>query len=146
MQVVEDGGTVVIRLHEGEDLFPTLRAALEEVGLEHGVILTGVGMLKDFELGWFDHSTMGYNKREFSTPHELVAMSGTVAVAEGMEPSVMPHVHVAMAGPDLALVGGHLWKATVTVLNEISIRRVDAAMVRRHNPATGLMELDLEQP
>jgi predicted DNA-binding protein with PD1-like motif len=141
---MEDDGTVVIRLHEGEEFFPTLRSALEEVDLKHGVILTGVGMLKDFEVGWFEHATSGYRKREFPTPHELVAMSGTIAEAEGMEPSVMPHVHVALAGPDFTLVGGHLWKATVTVLNEIAIRRVDRGMVRRHNPATGLMELDLD--
>ena len=145
MQVVEDDGTVVIRLHEGEDFFPTLLEALERVDLRCGVILTGVGMLKDFELGWFDHTTKGYVKKEFATPHELVAMSGTVALSEGEEPAVMPHVHVAMAGPELTLVGGHLWKATVTVLNEISIKRVDLTMVRRHNPATGLMELDLGQ-
>ncbi|NIP36302.1 MAG: DUF296 domain-containing protein [Thermoplasmata archaeon] len=144
MQVIEDDGTVVIRLHEGEDFFPTLRAALEEADLRYGVILTGVGMLKDFEVGWFDHTTMGYKKREFPTPHELVAMSGTIAEAEGMEPSVMPHVHVAMAGPEMTLVGGHLWKGTVTVLNEIAIRRMGREMVRRHNPETGLMELDLE--
>jgi predicted DNA-binding protein with PD1-like motif len=144
MQVMEDDGTVVIRLHEGEDFFPTLLSALQEVDLRQGVILTGVGMLKDFEVGWFDHGTMGYVKKEFSTPHELVAMSGTIAVADDEEGAVMPHVHVAMAGPDLTLVGGHLWKATVTVLNEISIKRVGAQMVRRHNPTTDLMELNLE--
>jgi predicted DNA-binding protein with PD1-like motif len=145
MQVIEDDGTVVIRLHEGEDFFPTLLEALEGVDLRYGVILTGVGMLKDFELGWFDHSTKGYVRREFSTPHELTAMSGTVAVSGDDPAIVMPHVHVAMAGPDLGLVGGHLWKATVTILNEISIRRVGKGMVRRLNPATGLMELDLGQ-
>lgn len=146
MQVLEDGDTVVIRLHEGEDFFPTLEEALRRVDLRHGVILTGVGMLKDFELGWFDHATKGYVKRTFGTPHELVAMSGTVAVSADDGTTVMPHVHVALAGPDLALVGGHLWKATVTVLNEISIRRVTEAMVRRLNPETGLKELDLGQP
>jgi predicted DNA-binding protein with PD1-like motif len=144
MQVMEDDGTVVIRLHEGEDFFPTLLEALKKVDLRYGVILTGVGMLKDFEVGWFDHSTKGYRKREFTVPHELVAMSGTVAVSDDEEANVMPHVHVAMAGPDLILVGGHLWKATVTVLNEVSIKRVTRDMVRRHNPATGLMELTLE--
>ena len=144
MQVIEDDGTVVIRLHEGEDFFPTLAKALEQVDIRYGVILTGLGMLKDFEVGWFDHATKGYKKKEFATPHELVAMSGTIALSDNEEANVMPHVHVAMAGPDLTLVGGHLWKATVTVLNEISIRRVGKEMVRRHNPATGLMELNLE--
>ena len=144
MQVMEDGGTVVVRLHEGEDFFPTLIEALHRVDLKYGVILTGVGMLKDFEVGWFDHDTKGYVKREFTTPHELVAMSGTIALSHDEQANVMPHVHVAMAGPDLSLVGGHLWKATVTILNEISIKRVGKEMVRRHNPSTGLMELALE--
>lgn len=143
MQVSERGGLVVIRLHEGEDFFPTLLKALARVNLQQGVIVSGVGMLKDFELGWFDHATKGYVKRTFKMPHELVAMSGTVALADGDEPAVMPHVHVAMAGPDLALVGGHLWKATVTILNEVSIIRAHQPMVRRLNPETGLMELDL---
>ena len=145
MQVIEDDGIVVIRLHEGEDLFPTLGKALEQVDLRYGVILTGVGMLKDFELGWFDHATKGYVKKEFATPHELAAMSGTIAVSADDPGTVMPHVHVAMAGPDLGLVGGHLWKATVTILNEISIKRVGKDMVRRLNDETGLMELDLGQ-
>jgi len=145
MQVVEDGGTVVIRLHEGEDFFPTLLEALAVVGLSHGVILTGVGMLTDFELGWFAHASKSYVKRTFEEPHELVAMSGTVAVSADDPNTVMPHVHAAMAGPGLSLVGGHLWKATVTVLNEISIQRIDRGMVRRLNPSTGLLELDLGQ-
>ena len=146
MQVREDDGLVVIRLHEGEDFFPTLLEALARVDLRSGIILTGLGMLKDFELGWFDHSTMGYQKQTFATPHELVALSGTVAEAdiEG-EMSVVPHVHAALAGPDLSLVGGPLWKGTVTVLNEISIQRSGPSMLRRHNPATGLMELDLRE-
>ena len=145
MQVIEDDGTVVIRLHEGEDFFPTLLTALDQVGLKYGVILTGVGMLKDFELGWFDHATKGYVKREFATPHELTAMSGTIAISADDGSTVMPHVHVSMAGPDLGLVGGHLWKATVTILNEVSIKRIGMPMVRRLSPATGLMELDLGQ-
>ena len=106
MQVVEDGGTVVVRLHEGEDFFPTLLQALERVGLRHGVILTGVGMLKDFELGWFDHATKGYAKRTFQQPHELVAMSGTIAVSADDPDTVMPHVHAALAGPDLYMACG----------------------------------------
>jgi predicted DNA-binding protein with PD1-like motif len=144
VQVRESEGVVVIRLHEGEDFLPTLLDALSRVDLRSGVILTGLGMLKDFELGWFDHATRGYRKRTFAQPHELVALSGTVAEADvDGERRVVPHVHAALAGPDLSLVGGHLWKATVTVLNEISIKRTGTAMVRRHNPATGLMELDL---
>lgn len=143
MQVAEDDGLVVMRFHEGEDFLATLQEGLVKVGLEHGVIVTGVGMLKDFELGWFDHSTKAYNKRTFSTPHELLSLNGTVAVDGDDASHVMPHIHASLAGPDLSVVGGHLWKATTTVLNEVAILRVDRPMRRNLNPATGLMELEL---
>jgi predicted DNA-binding protein with PD1-like motif len=145
MQVIEDDGIIIIRLHGGEDVFPTLHEALRQVDLSSGVIVTGVGMLKDFELGWFDHSTMSYNKRTFGTPHELLSLNGTVAVTEAEEPTVMPHVHASLGGPDNAVVGGHLWKATTTVLNEIAVLRVDRPLLRRLNETTGLMELDLRE-
>lgn len=145
MQVSSHGDVVIIRLHEGEDFHPTLLEALRQARVDNGVILTGVGMHKDFELGWFDHATMSYQKRTFDTPHELVALSGTVALADtGEGTATMPHVHAALAGPDLSVVGGHLWKATVTVLNEISVLRTESAHRRLLNPDTGLMELELE--
>lgn len=143
LEVVEDGDVVVVRLHDGEDFHPTLLAALDRVGLRYGVILTGVGMLRDFELGWFEAATRQYHKRTFATPHELVSLSGSVAVTDDAEARTMPHLHAALAGPDHALVGGHLFKATTAVLNEVAVLRLDAPLKRRLNPATGLMELAL---
>jgi predicted DNA-binding protein with PD1-like motif len=115
------------------------------VDLRHGIIVTGVGMLRDFEVGWFDKETKAYRSTVFETPHELLSLNGSVAVAEG-EGNVMPHVHASLAGPDHGVVGGHLYKATTAVLNEVAILRVGAQMRRRLNPETGLMELDLGQP
>jgi predicted DNA-binding protein with PD1-like motif len=145
LEVVEDGNVVVVRLHDGEDFHPTMLAALDRVGLRHGVVLTGLGMLRDFELGWFEAATRQYHKRTFGTPHELVALSGSVAVTDDAEARTMPHLHAALAGPDHALVGGHLFKATTAVLNEVAVLRLNAPLRRRLNPATGLMELALPE-
>ncbi len=142
MEVVESKGVVVVRLHDGEDFVPTLVQALERVNLHHGVVVTGVGMLRDFELGYFDRPAKTYRKRTFEVPHELLSLNGTVALAEP-DAKVMPHLHASLAGPDHAVVGGHLFKATACVLNEVSILRMGKAMQRRLNPDTGLMELTL---
>ncbi len=102
-------------------------------------------MLTDFEVGWFDKGTRSYRSTTFGTPHEVLSLNGSVAVVEG-EDDVMPHVHASLAGPDHSVVGGHLYKATVAVLNEVAVLRVEAPMRRRLNPETGLKELDLGQP
>lgn len=143
LEVVEDGDVVVVRLHDGEDFHPTLLAALDRVGLRHGVVLTGLGMLRDFELGWFDAPSRQYMKRTFTTPHELVSLNGTVAVTDDAEARTMPHLHAALAGHAHAVVGGHLFRATTAVLNEVAVLRLEAPLRRRLNPATGLMELAL---
>jgi hypothetical protein len=143
LEVVEDGDVVVVRLHDGEDFHGALLAALDRVGLRHGVVLTGLGMLRDFELGWFDVGSRQYMKRTFATPHELVSLSGTVAVTDDAEARTMPHLHAALAGHAHAVVGGHLFRATTAVLNEVAVMRLETPLRRRLNPATGLMELAL---
>jgi predicted DNA-binding protein with PD1-like motif len=143
LEQVEDRGVLVVRLHDGDDFHPALLRALGQVDLRYGAIVSGVGMLRDFEVGWFDARTTAYRKGTFATPHELVSLSGSVAVTDDAEAKVMPHVHASLAGPDHSLVGGHLFKATTAVLNEVFIIRLDAPMRRRLNPSTGLMELAL---
>ena len=51
-----------------------------------------------------------YKPHELTVPHEVVALHGTIAWADG-NPSL--HLHGALAGPDHHLVGGHLLRATV---------------------------------
>ncbi len=143
MEAYEDrgGGVLAIRLHDGDDFVPSLMAALDGAGVRYGAIVAGIGMLRDFEVGWLETRTHEYRKGTFAVPHELLSLNGSVAVTDDAEARVMPHMHASLAGPDHSVVGGHLFKATTNVLNEVFVQRLDGPLRRRLNPATGIFEL-----
>ena len=129
----------MVRLQDGEDVFECLESACRKHGVESGVILWGIGMLRDFELGIY--APTGYARKRFEGRHELIAFHGSIAM--GSDPKF--HIHAAGAGPDLRVIGGHLFRATCCVMNEICLERFDRLHLRRkHNPVTNLNELSLE--
>ncbi len=138
MQSAEDDGFVMVKLSDGEDVFPSLEAAARKHRIDSGAILWGIGMLQDFEIGFF--APGGYEKKTFPSRHELIAFHGSIAMSA--EPKF--HVHVAVGQRDHSVVGGHLFRAKACVVNEICLARFDRVRLRRvPNPKTGLSELDI---
>ncbi len=129
----------MVKLSDGEDVLACLETVCRERGIESGTILWGIGMLQDFEIGFF--APKGYEKAVYLDRHELLAFHGSIAV--GSEPKF--HIHVAVAGRDHSVLGGHLFRGRACVVNEICLERFDAIhMSRRPNPKTSLNELQLE--
>jgi hypothetical protein len=127
-----------LKLADGEDLFESLKACAAESGIRSAIVLTGIGMLKEFELGYFDGRA--YRNEAHSEARELVALHGSITTEGGF----VAHLHAALAGPDHGLVGGHLHKAKVCVVNEITILRIDgSAMTRVTDENTNLKLLHL---
>ncbi len=136
MESRRERNTVFVKLSDGEDLFPSLEAAAREHDVESGTVLWGIGMLRDFEIGFF--GPKGYDKSVFSERHELLGLHGSVS----MRGDPLLHLHVALGRPDHGVIGGHLFRATTAVVNEIQIARFDAIHFnRRLNEKTGLREL-----
>ena len=133
----KEGSTVLVKLDDGEDLMEKLTGALSLLRVKHGVILTGIGMLKDFEIGYYNGRD--YEKEFYAGAHELVAMHGSIAWVDGKHDL---HIHVGLAGNNHQLIGGHLLKAKVCVLNEISILSTkEIEITRKHDGATGLRQM-----
>jgi hypothetical protein len=141
MQSSSDGGFVIAKLDDGDDLFARLQELAAEHGVEDGMVMWAIGMLRDVEVGYFNGKE--YERRAFAEPMELLALHGTYAAKA--DPRL--HVHVAAAGRDQRVVGGHLFRATVNVLNEVCLRRLDGtALDRVLNPRSGLKELTVSGP
>jgi predicted DNA-binding protein with PD1-like motif len=141
MQTGQDGRWLVVKLERGEQVLPSLQAALEERGITSGLVLSGIGALEGLELGWFDPEGEGYVRRRLEGSHELLALQGSVTLQA--DPPL--HLHATVAGPDYAAVGGHLFDGRVSVLAEIGIQHLEGLrMTRRRNPTTGLNELAVE--
>ncbi|MCI4344216.1 MAG: DUF296 domain-containing protein [Thermoplasmata archaeon] len=130
----------MLRLSEGDDLHEKIGSLVDSAGVKAGAVVMGIGMLGSASIGFWNGRE--YATRELITPHELVALGGSLAMADG-RPSV--HLHASLAGPTHAVVGGHLVHGKVGILAEVLVagfpgRTFGRPMVE----SLGLRALDLE--
>lgn len=143
MQVGVDRGWIVVKLQRDEEVLPSLVKAMEEWGVPSGLVVSGIGALKEFELGWFDPETRRYERRSFESSHELLSLQGTVTLEA--EPPI--HVHCSLSNERHELVGGHLFSGKVSVLAEVALQALEEVRLTRElNPETGLKELTIRRP
>jgi predicted DNA-binding protein with PD1-like motif len=122
----------------GRDLRTAYADLMEERGFEAGIVLTGIGMLEDPTLGFFQGEGE-YDRHTLEGAYELLTTQGNLATSDG-EP--FPHLHVTLGGEDHAVQGGHLFEGTVAVGHEFAVRVLpDGALTRSHDPGTGLQAL-----
>ncbi len=142
MQAIHDGPRWMLRFDDGQDLFEAFTAFADRENVRAAAVLSGIGMFRKATFGYWDGSQ--YRPQELTVPHEVVALHGSIARADGV-PSV--HLHGAVAGPDHHLVGGHLLRATVGVLQEVVVETFPGRTFGRPlNESFGLRMLDLEPP
>lgn len=138
VESIAEGGVIVAKIGDGEDLFGAISAALAAHGAKSAIVLTGIGMLDDFELGYFNGKE--YANEFFPKPRELLSLHGSVTTGE----RTVIHLHAALAGEDHKAVGGHLHRANVRVVCELTMLRIDGhEMSREPDPKTGLKLLRL---
>ena len=141
MQSKTSGDLIFIRLFPGEDFYPSLGEVCRKYRVKTAVVLSGLGQLKQFELGYFKDKG-DYTPQEFVNPHELLSLSGIVS---RQEDDYNFHLHVALSDEAKRVVGGHLIKGTVAVTNEIVLLKTDLDVKRREEASTGLQGLFLEE-
>jgi uncharacterized protein len=140
MQVVADGNRWMLRMSEGDDLHAKLAAFAESEGVRAGAVVMGIGALSSATIGFWNGRE--YALRELTTPHELLALGGSIAVADG-RPSI--HLHASLGGPDHAVVGGHLVRGAVGLLAEILVTTFPGRTFGRPLiESLGVRALDLE--
>jgi predicted DNA-binding protein with PD1-like motif len=104
------------------------------------VVVSGIGMVKQGALGYWNGKE--YAPKEVTSPHELVGLHGSIAVADGL-PSI--HLHAALTDAHHSLVGGHLLRATIGVVGEVYLETFPGrTFARPLNESLGLRTLDLE--
>ena len=140
MRSKEDNGIVLAKLEDGEDFFESLLEVAKRHGITSGVIINGIGMLRDSGLAYYAGKG-GYEETMFREPHELVSLSGNIATKDG---ETVFHVHASLSDDEKRVHGGHLISGTVNIANEISILRTDSIRLRRHESGrAGLLELEI---
>ena len=140
MEYLESKDLIFIRLHQDDELFDRLREVCVACDVKVGVVLSGIGMLKQAELNFFKKQGE-YSQVLFPEPLELVSLTGNIIFQDGEHAF---HLHAVLARPNKDAVAGHLSKGKVNVTNEIVILKSDAPLKRELDPATGLMSLRLK--
>lgn len=141
MYTARSGDLIAVRLEIGEDVHPALLAACAKHGIEAAFVNSGIGMLKDPELGFFAGEGQ-YVKRSFAGNHELLNLSGNISLRDG---ALMAHLHAMLADEEFGVFGGHLFGALVGMTLEVQLSIVGAPVrMYRKLEASGLPGLVIE--
>jgi len=139
MQIKDKGEIIAAKFVEGGAI-ENIEELAEKHGIQSAVIVSGIGMLKNAVIGYFNGKE--YIKEELKEPAELVSMQGNIG--RDAEGNVICHIHVALATSSHSLVGGHLLSGEVNVVNEIFIQKLENIKIVRKKNTDGLMEMEIE--
>jgi len=123
---------LAIRLEDGEELIPSLLA----LGIDSGIILNGVGMLRELQLGYWNGKS--YDIKRIDEPVELLSLQGNFA-RKGEE--CVLHCHSTVAKQSGVTLGGHVIGAIVNNTAEIFIHKLSGIALIRKMERTGLAGL-----
>ena len=140
MQSEEKDNLILARLFPGEDIHQELKEICNKHRVETAVVLSGIGQLKQFQLGYFKEKG-NYVPQEFTKPHELLSLSGNISNQKG---EYKLHLHAVLGNKDKGVVGGHLIKGEVEVTNEIVLLKTAVSITRRLEETTGLEGMFLD--
>ena len=100
---------------------------------------TAIGAVNGAMLGWFDPQRKMYKKIPINAQHEVIGMSGDIALYQG-KPVV--HTHMLVGNADGTTRGGHVLAAYVSPTLEVMVTVDSVTMQKRFDPDTDLTLID----
>ena len=122
------------RLRRGDDLLLSIRRYAEENGIRAAAIVSGVGCVTRAVI----RDASGVTTHELSGRYEIVSITGTVSLAR-------THLHIALAGEDMQVIGGHLCQGTLvnTTCVVVLLEMPGMEFSKEFDPETGYNELKI---
>src|ERR1700720_438112 len=124
--------------YQGDEAFSGLQEFAEKYHVT-SAHFTAIGALNGATVGWFDPQRKMYKKIPINGQHEVIGMSGDIALYQG-KPVV--HTHMLVGGPDGTTRGGHVLKAYVSPTLEVMLTVDPITMKKRFDPETDLTLID----
>jgi hypothetical protein len=146
----QPGRVIVARVKPGSDLLRSLQKIAAEEGITSGVIVSGVGLLKQARLrnckslpDEYPITDANRTFLSFEKPLEILSISGNVTLVEG-EPLVHAHLTLSsVEGEEITVIGGHLIEGCVVFgFSEFAILELEGIeMVKRFDEETQTLQL-----
>jgi len=139
MQSKELNNLIIARLFPQEDVYDRLKEICRQHKVKTAVVLSGIGQLAEFELGFFKEKG-NYLPEKFTKPAEILTLNGLASLRDG---GYEFHLHSSLSMSDKSVVGGHFINGKVSITLEIVLLKTDLAIKRGTEKATGLRGLFL---
>src|SRR5258705_2410575 len=124
--------------YQGDEAFSGLLESAEKYDVT-SAHFTAIGALNGATLGWFDPQRKMYKKIPINGQHEVIGMSGDIALYQG-KPVV--HTHMVVGDPDGTTRAGHVLAAYVSPTLEVMVTVDPITMQKRLDPLTDLTLID----
>jgi predicted DNA-binding protein with PD1-like motif len=124
--------------YQGDEAFSGLQEFAEKYRVT-SAHFTAIGAVNGATLGWFDPKRKMYKKIPIQGQHEVVGMSGDIALYQA-KPIV--HTHMVVGYPDGTTRGGHVLSAYVSPTLEVMLTVDSIAMHKRFDSETDLTLID----
>ena len=124
--------------YQGDEAFSGLQEFAEKYHVT-SAHFTAIGALNGATVAWFDPQRKMYKKIPINGQHELIGMSGDIALYQG-RPVV--HTHAVVGGPDGTTQGGHVLEAYASPTVEVMVTVDPVTMQKRFDPETDLTLID----
>jgi predicted DNA-binding protein with PD1-like motif len=135
----ESAKQYAVIFYEGDEAFSGLLEFAEKYHVT-SAHFTAIGAVNGATVAWFDPQRKMYKKIPIQGQHEVIGMSGDIALYKG-KPVV--HTHMIVGSPDGTTQGGHLLDANVSPTLEVMMTVDPVTMQKRLDPATDLTLIDL---
>ena len=128
--------TAALRLHRGDDLLESIRRCASERHIDAAAVISGVGCVSRAVI----RDASGVTTHALSGRYEIVSMTGTVS-------SERTHLHIALAGEDMQVLGGHLCEGTLvnTTCEVVLLELSGVTFSKEFDPETGYNELRISK-
>lgn len=133
MQSLQSGAIHHLYFEIGDEVVASLTQYCQTRDIQNARI-SGIGALRDIELGIYQPETKSYRRKVFTETHELLACQGNVTLKDGKP---FPHIHVIIGNHDFNAFGGHLFNARVAVVGEFILEELDSRVHREMDPKVG---------
>ncbi|MBA65526.1 MAG: hypothetical protein CMG55_06975 [Candidatus Marinimicrobia bacterium] len=134
MQYKQIGEDYFIYVEKNEKVMDTITKFCNSQGIKNGKI-SGIGAVKQTEIGAYDIVAKTYIKKEFLGVLELVSFEGNVTLKDDKS---FVHAHVVLSNHEMKTLGGHLFETTVAAVGEFFLRKFDGDGYRELNEEVGL--------
>ena len=141
VQLLNDGKTTkqyAVIFYQGDEAFSGLLEFAQKYHVT-SAHFTAIGAVNGATLGWFDPQRKMYKKIPIQGQHEVIGMSGDIALYQA-KPVV--HTHMVVGAPDGTTRAGHVLAAYVSPTLEVMVTVDPVALQKRFDPETDLTLID----